>query len=61
MADNKQKTEKPVTLTSEGDEIDRIFRVAVEKALRRHKAAGNSIAVWRQGKVVILTPDQIKA
>lgn len=61
MAYNKQLTEKPVTLTSEGENIDRVFKIAVKKALKRHKAAGNSIAVWREGKVVILTPDQIKA
>jgi len=59
--DNKQAIEKPVTLSSEGEKIDRVFKIAVRNALKRHKTAGNSIAIWREGKVVILTPDQIKA
>lgn len=61
MVDNKQLKEKSVTLTAEGEKIDRVFKLAVNKALKRHKAAGNSIAIWRDGSLVILTADQIKA
>ncbi len=32
---------------------------AVRDALRRHKQAGNPIAVWRDGQVVWLQPDEI--
>ncbi len=34
---------------------------AIRKALREHKRAGNPIAVWRDGKVVILQPEEIEA
>ncbi len=61
MADNQQLSKKSITLTSEGEKIDKVFEMAVKKALRRHKSAGNSIAIWRDGKVVILDADQIKA
>ena len=33
---------------------------AVRAALREHKLAGNSIAVWRDGKVVLLPPEEIE-
>ena len=32
---------------------------AIAKALDRHRRLGESIAVWQDGKVVILTADQI--
>jgi hypothetical protein len=34
---------------------------AIRKALREHKRAGNPIAVWRDGKVVMLRPEEIEA
>ena len=33
---------------------------AVRAALREHKLAGNSIAIWREGKVVLVPPEQIE-
>jgi len=33
---------------------------AVRKALREHKRAGNPVAVWRDGKVVVLQPEEIE-
>ncbi len=44
--------------TSE-DLIDAIDR-AVRAALARHKALGQSVVVWRDGKVVWLTPEEIE-
>jgi hypothetical protein len=35
------------------------MRAAVQEALARHKRLGNSIAVWRDGRVVVLPPDEI--
>jgi hypothetical protein len=32
---------------------------AVRAALREHKLVGNSIAVWRNGRVVLLPPEKI--
>jgi hypothetical protein len=42
-------------------EIDEALRRAVREALLRHKKLGNSIAVWRDGKVVIVPPEEIPA
>jgi hypothetical protein len=43
----------------EGTEIDEALRRAVREALLLHKKLGNSIAVWEDGKVVILPPERI--
>jgi hypothetical protein len=34
---------------------------AVRAALREHKLAGTPIAIWRDGKVVLVPPDKIDA
>jgi hypothetical protein len=36
-----------------------ILRAAVRDALQRHKRDGDPVAVWREGRVVWLPPDQI--
>ena len=35
-------------------------REAVREALLRHKARGNSVVVWRDGRIVILPPEEIE-
>jgi hypothetical protein len=35
------------------------MRRAVREALLEHKRLGNPIAVWREGRVVWLQPDEI--
>jgi hypothetical protein len=42
------------------DEISEACERAVREALLKHKLAGNPIAVSRDGKVVILEPDEIE-
>ena len=39
--------------------IDAAMQKAARQAMRRHKLLGESIAVSRDGKVVILQPDEI--
>jgi hypothetical protein len=41
------------------DRIERALRAAVRDALQRHKRDGDPIAVWREGRVVWLPPNQI--
>lgn len=44
------------------DDIPRILsalRDAVRDAIRRHKAAGHSVAVWRNGRVEWVAPGDI--
>jgi hypothetical protein len=47
-------------MDGEGELIDRAMQIAVRKALREHKRLGHSVAVWRDGKTVILAPDEIE-
>ncbi len=62
----KPCAEEPVaqaTATQEGswtsqDILDAINE-AVTEALRSHKARGESIVIWRDGKIVTLGPDEI--
>jgi hypothetical protein len=35
------------------------FDQGIRDAVRRHKLLGESIAVWRDGKVVIVPPEEI--
>ena len=44
----------------DGTEIDEALQRAVREALLRHKKLGNSIAVWQDGKVVIIPPEDIQ-
>ncbi len=39
--------------------INEGVKAAISKAIERHRSLGESIAIWRDGKVVILTADQI--
>jgi hypothetical protein len=39
--------------------VDAAMQKAVRQALRRHKLLGESVAVSRDGKVVLLPPEEI--
>ena len=39
--------------------IDAGVKAAVAAAIERHRKLGESIAIWQDGKVVILTADRI--
>jgi len=40
-------------------DIEKILQRAVNHALLMHKRLGNPIAIWKDGKVVIIPPDEI--
>lgn len=42
-----------------GDEVAEACERAVREALLKHKQAGNPVAVARDGKVILLQPDEI--
>ena len=44
---------------AEGTPIDQALEAAVLAALRRHKQAGNPIAVWQNGQLCWVPPEQI--
>ncbi|MEJ7846743.1 MAG: hypothetical protein WKF92_01500 [Pyrinomonadaceae bacterium] len=58
--DRRLKDNSPYSLTRFETEIDKACRHAVREALLMHKRAGNPVAVWRDGKVVLLQPDEIE-
>jgi hypothetical protein len=51
--------ETPVERAGNLDRIGRALRAGVRDALQRHKRDGDPVAVWREGRVVWLPPDQI--
>lgn len=43
-----------------GKELEAILRRAVRAAVLVHKRAGNPVATWKDGKVVIVPPEEIE-
>lgn len=43
----------------EGRLIDQALAESVKQALLAHKRAGNPVAEWRDGKVVLIQPEDI--
>jgi hypothetical protein len=58
-SDKKVEDRKPDLFVRYSDEINRAYERAVREALLMHKRAGNPVAIERDGKVVILQPDEI--
>jgi hypothetical protein len=44
----------------DADVIIEAAREAVREELARHKAKGDSVVVWRDGRVTLLQPEQIE-
>ena len=61
MEENKKlETNGQDIFSRYGDEINKACERAVREALLKHKLAGNPVAVSRNGKVVLLQPDEIE-
>lgn len=57
---SSQAAEKNIDeIFRDGRAIDRAVSRGIREALLQHKRAGNPVPIWRDGKVVWLTPDQI--
>ena len=58
---SKQAKETPTKdyLAAQAIEIGEVFQHAVNHALRMHKRLGNPIAAWRDGRVIIIPPEEI--
>jgi hypothetical protein len=41
------------------EKIDEGVKKAVSEAIEKHRRLGQSVAIWQDGKVVILTAEQI--
>ncbi len=59
-SDKKITTPKINLFVSHSEEINKAYEKAVRDALRKHKLAGNPVVTSRDGKVVILQPDEIE-
>lgn len=65
FSDNEtMKEQRKAVLTSDyfavnAVEIGKVFQRAVNDALRMHKRMGNPIAAWKDGKVIIIPPEEI--
>jgi hypothetical protein len=57
MTADKPKDLRAIIVDS--DLVDRALRRAAARALSRHKRLGNSIAVWQDGQVVWIPPEEI--
>lgn len=60
MEKNKKiELDAPDLLVKYRKPVDRAIRNGVREALRKHRQAGNPVAIWRNGKVVLLQPEEI--
>lgn len=48
-----------ITLTELHQKIDAGVKIAIAKAIEKHRKLGESISIWQDGKVITLTADQI--
>lgn len=67
----KPRAEEPQVVARDDAELARLRKIfdpediiaavnlAVTEALRRHKARGESVVIWRDGKIVTLQPEEI--
>jgi len=44
----------------EGAEIDQAIQDAARDAIRRHRQSGQPIPMWRDGQIVLVTPDELE-
>jgi len=55
MTENKKDINE---IFKRGNEIDEALKKGVREALLQHKRAGNSVVIWKDGKVVLVPPER---
>ena len=61
MADSPSDSPKDIArLFREGTAIDEAMSAAVREAVLRHKQLGLPLVVWRDGKTVLIPPEEIE-
>ena len=55
----KDKHPNPVRLSAETKAIEDAMRRAIQYALLTHKRAGNTVAAWKDGRVVLVAAEKI--
>lgn len=56
---SSSENNSPIPLTELHQKIDVGVKIAIAKALDRHRKLGESISIWQDGKVVTLTAEEI--
>ncbi|HEY8685219.1 MAG TPA: hypothetical protein VIO57_06400 [Chloroflexota bacterium] len=59
MKPDPESDDDPIHRMRDIPRIQEALNQGVRDALRRHKQAGNPVAVWRDGKVVWIAPEDI--
>lgn len=59
MMTDKLGEDKINLIMRDREKISKALAQAVQNALLKHKQAGNPVAVWRDGKVVWIPPEEI--
>ena len=57
---NHNELRLPLDVCRDAEEIGKVLQLAVREALMMHKRIGNPIATWKDGKVVIVPPEEIE-
>lgn len=57
--DKRLDKNEPDLFEKYGEKINHAYERAVREALRKHKLAGNPVAISRNGNVILLQPDEI--
>ena len=55
----RDKHTSPTKMHDETKSIEQAMRRAVRQALATHKQAGNAVAAWKDGRVVLVAADKI--
>ncbi|HZG50844.1 MAG TPA: hypothetical protein VEZ40_01800 [Pyrinomonadaceae bacterium] len=56
----RDKHTSPTIMHDETKSIEQAMRRAVRHALLTHKRAGNTVAAWKDGRVVLVKSDNIQ-
>ena len=56
----RDKQTGPQQLSDQTKAIEQAMRRAVNHALRTHKQAGNTVAAWKDGQVVLVNAENIR-
>jgi hypothetical protein len=59
MSDSSKQTLTDDYFAEHAKDIEKVLRRAVNHELSIHKRLGNPIASWKDGKVVIIPPEEI--
>ena len=57
----RDKHTGPTRMSDTTKSVEQAMRRAVQQALLTHKRAGNTVAAWKDGRVVLVNSDNIQA